>query len=126
MKKNSKPGSQGQENDDKSTTRFEMEDKFLSIENEDQDLLIAKLQVIPSKWIKCQKQSGSNDCGLFAIATATAFCSGILPSSRIWDQSAMRIHLVNCFESRLMMPFTSKLEPNIVKEDIARTEVISV
>ena len=37
MKKNSKPGSQGQENDDKSTTRFEMEDKFVSIENEDQD-----------------------------------------------------------------------------------------
>ena len=37
LKKNSKPGSQGQENDDKSTTRFEMEDKFVSIENEDQD-----------------------------------------------------------------------------------------
>ena len=34
--------------------------------------------------------------------------------------------LVNCFESRLMMPFTGKLEPNIVIEDIARTEVISV
>ena len=33
---------------------------------------------------------------------------------------------LNCFESRLMMPFTDKLEPNIVKEDIARTEVISV
>ena len=38
----------------------------------------------------------------------------------------IRIHLVNCFESRLMMPFTGKLEPNIVKDDIARAEVISV
>eukprot|EP00731_Ephydatia_muelleri_P001448 Em0001g1448a len=37
MKKNSKPGSQGQENDDKSTTRFETEDKFMSIDIEDQD-----------------------------------------------------------------------------------------
>ena len=36
--------------------------------------------------IKCQKQSGCNDCGLFAIATATALCHGELPSSKIWDQ----------------------------------------
>ena len=36
----------------------------------------------------------------------------------------MQIHLVNSLESRLMMPFTSKLEPNIVKEDTARKEVI--
>ena len=35
--KNSKPGSQVQENEDKSTTGFEMEDKFVSIRNEDQD-----------------------------------------------------------------------------------------
>ena len=42
--------------------------------------------------IKCQKQSRCNVCGLFAIATDTALCSGILPSSRIWDQSTMRIH----------------------------------
>ena len=32
-----KPGSQGQENDDKFITGFEMEDKFVSIQNEDQD-----------------------------------------------------------------------------------------
>ena len=75
--------------------------------------------------IKCQQQSGCNDCGLFAIATATvtALCSGyrlsgILPSSRIWDQlecNADRFHLVNCFESRLMhVAFTGELEPNIV------------
>ena len=76
--------------------------------------------------IKCQKQSGCNDCYLFAIATATALCNGELPSSKIWDQSAMRIHLVKCFESRLMMPFTGKLEPNIMMEDIVRKEVISV
>ena len=32
-----KPGSQGQENEDKSTTGFEMKGKFVSIQNEDQD-----------------------------------------------------------------------------------------
>ena len=32
-----KPGSQVQENEDKSTTGFEMEDNFVSIQNEDQD-----------------------------------------------------------------------------------------
>ena len=62
----------------------------------------------------------------YAIATATALCNGEVPSSKIWDQSAMRIHLVNCFESRLIMLFTGKLEPNVMKEAIARKEVISV
>ena len=71
-------------------------------------------------------QSGCNGSDLFAIATATALSSGELPSSRIWDQSAMRIHLVKCFERQLMMTLTGKLEPNIVKEDIARKDVIYV
>ena len=43
--------------------------------------------IIHWQMIKCQKQSGCNDCGLLAIATATALCSGILPSSIIWDQN---------------------------------------
>ena len=40
------------------------------------------------------KQSGCNDCGLFAITTATALCR--IPSSRV--------------------PFAGKLEPNIGKK----------
>ena len=38
-----KPGSQVQENEDKSTTGFEMEDNFVSIQNEDQDHTITSV-----------------------------------------------------------------------------------
>ena len=37
------PGSQVQENEDKSTTGFEMEDNFVSIQNEDQDHTITSV-----------------------------------------------------------------------------------
>ncbi len=31
-----------------------------------------------------QQQTGASDCGLFAIATATALCFGIPPSTTLW------------------------------------------
>ena len=56
------------------------------------------------KIVKSRKQKGVTDCGVFAIATATAFAHGILNLSS-FDQSAMRRHLVNCFKEHLMTPF---------------------
>ena len=54
---------------------------------------------------RCQKQKGEKDCGLFAIAFATAIASGLQPSKQNLDQSAMRIHLVHCFNQKQMSPF---------------------
>ena len=42
-------------------------------------LLATRKPAIPLKYVDVQMQSGANDCGLFAIAFATALCSGELP-----------------------------------------------
>ena len=55
---------------------------------------------------RSQKQKGNVDCGLFAIATATAF--GKNPSKLQFIQEAMRPHLINCFTQKLMSIFPCK------------------
>ena len=49
------------------------------------------------------KQIGENDCGLFAIAVATALAFGSDPDG--FQQSGMRAHLLKCFEVGLMTAF---------------------
>ena len=50
------------------------------------------------------KQDGTTDCGLFAIATCVSLASDVtLPNK--FDQSAMRKHLVECFEKLSLEPF---------------------
>ena len=56
------------------------------------------------KIVKSPKQMGGSDCGVFVIAMATALAHGILNVSS-FNQSAMRPHLVNCFEELMMTPF---------------------
>ena len=56
-----------------------------------------------SMFPEVQKQEGSNDCGVFAIATATSILFG-LPIK--FTQSLLRPHLVNCFEKLSLQPFT--------------------
>ena len=49
-----------------------------------------------------QRQSGGSDCGLFAIANATALCGGLDPHLQNFEQSKMREHLKMClFRNRL-------------------------
>lgn len=50
------------------------------------------------KWADMQKQTGTCDCGLFAIAVATSLCFGILPQDCNWEQEKMRDHLSICFK----------------------------
>ena len=55
------------------------------------------------KMAEMSKQEGVNDCGVFAIATATSFAFGSDPVNI--QQSCMREHLLNCFEKGTMSPF---------------------
>ena len=52
-----------------------------------------------------QRQRGTSDCGLFAIANSFALATGIDPSTIYWDQSKMRDHLSKCFEERKIEMF---------------------
>ena len=55
--------------------------------------------------VKTQKQRGSKDCGLFAIAYATALLNEIDVSNIKFDQSKMRQHLLSCFVNKSVTPF---------------------
>ena len=55
--------------------------------------------------VAVQRQVGGSDCGLFAVAFATALCSGVDPFSCSFKQTQMRSHLLTCFESQQMSTF---------------------
>ena len=63
-------------------------------------LLVAKVKVA-----KSQKQKGKKDCGLFAIAYATALAYGHNLSKVKFCQEFMRSHLVSCIEKGELVPF---------------------
>ena len=54
-----------------------------------------------------QKQRGSNDCGLFAIAVATAIAQGQDPAKIKFIQAAMRLHFVSCMKNNKLEMFPS-------------------
>ena len=54
---------------------------------------------------RSHKQKGTVDCGLFAIANATAIAFGKNPSKLCFKQEALRSHLVNCYNKNFMSPF---------------------
>ena len=59
--------------------------------------------------IECvQKQCGSNDCGVYAIAYATAVAFGQDPTKVTFHQLSMRKHLVSCNMDKKMQPFPSR------------------
>ena len=55
-----------------------------------------------------QKQKGTTDCGLFAIANATAIAHGKNPNKLQFKQESMRAHLLDCFDHKNMSLFPCK------------------
>ena len=60
------------------------------------------------KFTRCQKQVGGADCGLFAIAFATAIAFGKPPNKLKLVQQELRSHLVSCFNKGRMSLFPCK------------------
>ena len=56
---------------------------------------------------KLQRQDGSADCGLFAIAVMMSLAHKEDPSAVTYDQNKMRQHLLECFSTKLVTPFPS-------------------
>ena len=77
-------------------------------------LLYSSDESITLAWPNIKQQTGSSDCGLFAIANATVICSGVDPTSQDWDQPEMRQHLVKCFQAGYieMFPTATAAKPN--------------
>ena len=56
-----------------------------------------------------QNQSNTADCGVFAIAYATAICYGQDPEKLLFNTSRMRNHLCNCLEDQNIWQFPATL-----------------
>ena len=72
------------------------------------NLLQPKSSQLHVKIMVAPIQSGSTDCGLFAIAISTALAFGQNPSLEMYHQEDMRPHLQQCFVNQLMNPFPTK------------------
>ena len=57
-----------------------------------------------------QMQAGGSDCGIFALAFATAICCGHSPGKFQFDQQCMRNHLIKCLEDQQFTMFPIKKE----------------
>ena len=79
-----------------------------AIKNQVAALLATKRKETKLKFMDVQIQSGGYDCGLFAVAYTTAIVLGYKLGKFFFDQSAMRRHLKNCFESQNMSLFPVK------------------
>ena len=55
--------------------------------------------------VDVQMQEGSHDCGLFAVVYITSICNGQDPA--VYKQNAMRKHILNSIEDRVMTAFPS-------------------
>ena len=55
--------------------------------------------------MEMQKQKGNSDCGVYAIAVATALCYQEDPTVIHWNTESMRRHLLKCLEQSKMEPF---------------------
>ena len=71
-------------------------------------LFATQLPSIELMYMDTQMQSGSSDCGLFAVAFATAIVFGKQPGLFYFDQSQMREHLIKCLEQQNITMFPIK------------------
>lgn len=59
------------------------------------------------------KQSGTADCGLFAVAYCTDLAFGKEPCHYIYNQAEMRGHLLKCFQQMKLEPFATLRERKV-------------
>ena len=78
---------------------------YSNIDNATTEVISNLFGTTSTKMIAVQRQRGGVDCGLFAIAMATAIAFGIDPASQEFNQREMRTHLVKCFDEKVMLLF---------------------
>ena len=71
-------------------------------------LLCTEQSEINLKFLDVPMQSGTYECGLYAIAFATALALGKQPECYVFDQQEMRAHLRKCLLQRKMAMFPFK------------------
>ena len=73
--------------------------------------------------VNIHRQRLYNDCGLFALAFAFDLCSGDDPYESLYDQDAMRSHLVKCFERQEFKHFPRITENSLLPKRRVRSTI---
>ena len=102
---------------------FDSLPSMVSSRTEDQiaDICMSEEKEITLNIKNVQTQNGGDDCGLFALASATSLCFGEDPSNIAYTQHKMRNHLQQCFVNRCITLFPQRLRkrqyqrPSIIK-----------
>ena len=80
-------------------------------------IICTKEKFFELRFINVQRQCGSCECALFAIANSTALCPGEDPHWIHYDQKQMRRHLKECFEAGAMQLFPEhKSAPRVKRQ----------
>ena len=80
---------------------------FTDVDDETQKA-IRKVSNISFSLPKVQRQKGTNNCGVFAIAFATKLCftqNPVSVSAMDYTQCALRGHLITCLENAYLIDF---------------------
>lgn len=72
-------------------------------------ILCTAKDTITVKYIDVQMQEGYSDCGVLAIAFATALAYGKQPGRCFFQQDAMRAHLMKCLHEQSITMFPIKI-----------------
>jgi hypothetical protein len=76
--------------------------------------------------INVQMQTGGSDCGLFALAFATALCAGKDPHKCSFDQNRMRSHLELCLEKGEITEFPASIKPRRCSSSVKCVKSVQV
>lgn len=94
-----------------------------SILSQASTILKSKAKKIKLKIVNVQQQSGSSDCGLFALAFAYDLCSDVDPFTKEYLQSKMRSHFNECLISEKIAPFPSQKSSMLQSRITTETEI---
>ena len=88
-------------------------------------LLHSKESYIQVQVMNTARQTGSTDCGLYAIATLTCLALEIDPVSVVFDQEQLRTHMIMCMEKGEIsaFPVTKRRRP---ASRVTKTEICLV
>ena len=88
-------------------------------------LLASPSRHITLKFVDVQMQSGTYDCGLFAVAFATALVLGCNPGQYFFNQRSMRKHLWSCIKNQKISIFPV-IKERRGKQKVKATQQISL
>ena len=92
-----------------------------------EQLVVASLvktekKILRAKFSNVYMQTNGNDCGLYAIANATALAFRLDPSKEQYIPSKLREHLIQCLEDKEMKPFPTAKGTSKRRKALKKTE----